>query len=256
MVKSVLILGSAPDAVRARDFDTAALDAVVALNNAWQIIPGWSHAIYPEDFPDSKHPSPSAAQRVVTYEGYVPANNAYGGIVYAGGTMAFTAGYWALATLRPDVMMFCGCDMVYDHVNGKSHFYGCGEADPLRKDPTLQSLKAKANRLMLLAASQGCAVANLSDLPKSRLTFPSLNHQRLSHLSAPDHARLLGEIEAGTDVDEMRCALAHESHAEQFVESGDYWNAMETLDPAALRKIDRVWERAFTAQDKEKPGNA
>ena len=80
----------------------------------------------------------------------MPIQNDLGGFVYAGGTMAFTAGYWALGALRPDVMAFFGCDMVYPTEG--SHFYGNGNADPLRDDITLRNLEAKSARLSIIAA--------------------------------------------------------------------------------------------------------
>jgi hypothetical protein len=96
-------------------------------------------------------------------------------------TMAFTAGYWALGALQPDIIAYVGCDMVYSTENGKtSHFYGSGSADPLRNDMTLQSLEAKSNRLMALANKENCAVLNMSTLPESRLTFPSAKKFRLA----------------------------------------------------------------------------
>jgi hypothetical protein len=83
--------------------------------------------------------------------------------------MAFTAAYWALADLKPTVIAVLGCDMNYPKT-GATHFYGTGTPDPLRTDITLRSLEAKASRLEALAALQGTAIVNLSDLP-SRLTF-------------------------------------------------------------------------------------
>ncbi len=60
------------------------------------------------------------------------------------GTMAFTAGYWALGALKPDIIAYLGCDMIYPLEKGSpSHFYGNGQADPLRSDITLQSLGSK-----------------------------------------------------------------------------------------------------------------
>ena len=112
-MKTVLILGSAPDAVSAQQFDLTRVNALVALNNAWSIRPDWTHAIYPEDFPAQRRPSPQSGQALVTFEQYVPANNAYGGIIYAGATMAFTAAYWVLHQLEPDLLLFCGCDMIW-----------------------------------------------------------------------------------------------------------------------------------------------
>jgi len=156
LTKIVLVIGSAPEAVQAREFDTRRIDRIVAINNAWRIRSDWTHLVHPEDFPEDRRPRPAPGQQLVTYQDYVPANNRFGGIVYAGGTMVFSAGYWALDALRPDILAFCGCDMVYDRHAGPSHFYGVGQADPLRADPTLQSLEAKANRLAILAAGEGC----------------------------------------------------------------------------------------------------
>ena len=48
----------------------------------------------------------------MTATDYVPVQNDFGGFVYAGGTMTFTAGYWALGALKPSVLAFLGCDMV------------------------------------------------------------------------------------------------------------------------------------------------
>ena len=82
-------------------------------------------------------------QRIVTEAEFVPAQNAYGGFVYAGATMAFTAAYWALHVLRPSVIAVYGCDMQYPAA-GPTHFYGMGTPDPLRADITLRSLEAKS----------------------------------------------------------------------------------------------------------------
>ena len=57
--------------------------------------------------------------------------------------MAFTAGYWALGALKPTIIAYLGCDMVYK--GNKTHFYGKGTADPLRNDPTLKNLLSKSS---------------------------------------------------------------------------------------------------------------
>ena len=110
----VLILGSAPDAVASRSWERSPFRFIVAINNAWAIRTDWDYLIYPDDFPDDRLPtaqSPFAS--IVKSDEFVPAQNAFGGFVYAGGTMAFTAAYWALHALKPDIMAFPGCDMIY-----------------------------------------------------------------------------------------------------------------------------------------------
>lgn len=247
-MKSVVILGSAPDAIAAQQFDLERVDALVALNNAWQIRSDWTHAIFPEDFPVERRPGVVGAQQLVTHRDYVPANNAFGGIIYAGATMVFTAAYWVLHHFKPDAILFCGCDMVYDQPDGKSHFYGSGEADPLRDDPTLQSLPAKSNRLMLLAAQQDCLTANLSELPVSRLTFPRINPSALDQFCPDDQRKSLIEIGASVKSLHMQAAQKLEKKSGLLWETGDYWNADFNIDRPLLARIDDTWKSAIADQ--------
>ena len=244
-MKSVLIMGSAPDAVRALDFDCSKFAAIVAINNAWRIRKDWTHCVFPEDFLQDRRPQASAGKSLVEYDHFVPANNAFGGVIYAGGTMAFTAGYWVLHTLKPDLLAFIGCDMVYDDTNEKTHFYGHGDADPLRDDPTLQSLEAKANRLCWMAFEQKCLCVNLSRKPRSRLTFDRLDASTLN--SGLDAAFQTGFKALDARVDQIAAARALEAEttASCFVESGDYWNAPEPLDSIQLAAIDALWLGVF-----------
>ena len=223
----VLMLGSAPMAVEARDWPRAPFDAVVAINNAHMIRPDWDYHVYPWDFPADRRPVPAAGQHAVTQEEFVPAQNAYGGFVYAGGTMAFTTAYWVLATLRPRVLAVFGCDMHYPA--GQTHFYGKGSADPLRADITLRSLEAKSARLMILAALQGCAAVNLSSGP-SRLVFPRSHRDGLQALRPRP-------FDAGLAAQAMR----REAELGYMVPSGRYWEEAHRFDPAALDAIDALW---------------
>ncbi|MEY3112881.1 MAG: hypothetical protein RJA85_529, partial [Pseudomonadota bacterium] len=169
----VLIVGSAPDAVRINSLDLSLFSSSVAINNAWKLRQDLDYAIYPEDFPTQRQPKNShVKKKIITAKEYVPIQNKFGGFVYAGGTMAFTAGYWALGTLNPDVIAYLGCDMIYSDKVSDNHFYGKGAADPLRDDITLQSLEAKSARLMAIAKFNNCSVVNLSEQDQSRLLFP------------------------------------------------------------------------------------
>ena len=158
----VLILGSGPTVMTAADWPKDWFDRIVVVNNAWRVRPDWDALVYPEDFPPSKMPPVvSTEQRLVGADAFVPAQNLYGGFVHGGATMAFTSAYWALAALKPRVLAFMGCDMVYPET-GDTHFYGTGAADPLRKDVSLRDLGAKSARLAAIAASEGCTCVNLS----------------------------------------------------------------------------------------------
>ncbi|NOD46723.1 MULTISPECIES: hypothetical protein [unclassified Ruegeria] len=227
----VLILGSAPSALEARAWSRQPFTHIVAINNAWRIREDWDYLIHPEDFPTDRCPKDvTKAQSIVTAQDYVPKQNEYGGFVYAGGTMAFTAGYWALAALNPDVLAFFGCDMMYSG-SGKTHFYGTGAADPLRDDVTLRSLEAKSARLALFAAKQGCRAVRLSNGP-SRLVFSSTSR---SNLSASPLIDTLG----------MGPARQIEHDLGYYVDSGRYWEVEERFDPAKIDALDRMWLRAY-----------
>lgn len=229
----VLMLGSAPMALEAAGWDRRPFDQIVAINNAWRVRPDWDHSVYPWDFPDDRKPAPGPGQRLVTEAEFVPAQNAYGGFVYAGATMAFTAGYWALHALRPGVLAVFGCDMHYPKV-GVTHFYGTGTPDPLRADVTLRSLEAKSARLRVIAAMQGCAVVNLSAGP-SRLLFPRVARAGVAAVRplawCPD---LAAE------------ALALEAELQYVVPSGRYWEEADRFDVAKLDRLDALWLRAST----------
>lgn len=248
MARTVLILGSAADAISAREFDAGVFEAIVCINNAWRIRDDWTHLVHAGDFPAERLPPNPDTRNVLTYDTYVPANNAYGGIVYAGGTMAFTAAYWALHALRPSMMIFCGCDMVYEH-KSSTHFYGNGTADPLREDPTLQSLEAKSNRLMALAAKQGCLNVNASHLNKSRLTFPRIDMLADGANLRSYRNETFSDVQAQADIRAIEAALTLEAEKQQFIGSGDYWNHKDKIDPAILHQIDNDWLKAFSKSE-------
>ncbi len=230
----VLVLGSGPNVVAAREWDRGPFDRIVAINNAWRVRNDWDDLVHPEDFPEDRWPEQLAeGQRIVRASDYVPLQNIFGGFVYAGGTMAFTASYWALAALKPRVIAVMGCDMVYDN-SAKTHFYGKGTADPLRKDVTLRSLEAKSARLMALAAREGCAMVNLSDRP-SRLVFPRATPENLASVQpAPWDATLL------------QAALQREEQMAYYVPSGRYWEEESRFDVDLIDELDRLWLRVVT----------
>lgn len=228
-----LILGSAPMAVASRAWPRAPFDRVLAINNAHAIRNDWDELIFPHDFPADRMPALRSGQRLVTEAEFVPAQNAFGGFVYAGGTMAFTAGYYALHSHQCRVIAVYGCDMVYP-ARGQTHFYGAGTADPLRADVTLRSLEAKSARLLVMAAMQGVAMVNLSAGP-SRLVFPRATQGTVAQARPASFCAL-------------RAAEALEAEASlgYLVPSGRYWEETARFDPAKLDRIDALWLTAAT----------
>ena len=229
--KHVLIIGSGPNAIKASELETS-FDAIVVINNAWRIRSDWTHIIFPYDFPEERWPQEiQSTQTVITEQEFVPIQNQYGGFIYAGATMAFTAGYWVLGAFKPSHISFIGCDMHYPK-RGKTHFYGTGTADPLREDISLMSLKAKSNRFFCLAHEQGCHVGNLSGGP-SKLTFPRI----CSMTSWPDPPSLRKDL--------IVKALTQEKDLGYFDLSGRYWENLDRYDYKEIKKIDNIWERVF-----------
>lgn len=229
---TVIIMGSGPGVLAAQGWPKQD-HLLVAINNAWQVRPDWDVLIHPDDFPQDRRPERLAkGQRIVTSAEYVPLQNALGGFVYAGGTMAFTAAYWALRALHPKVIAMVGCDMVYS-TKGPTHFYGTGTADPLRDDITLRSLEAKSARFMVLAARAGCAVVNLSDAEESRLVYPRATYAQASTTQARAHDPRLTEA-----------ALHAEAELGYVVPSGRYWKEADRFDPAQIDRVDAMWLRA------------
>ncbi|MCL1628814.1 hypothetical protein M3N55_08725 [Roseibaca sp. V10] len=228
-----LILGSGPNVLTCRDWPRDGFDKIVAINNSWAVRPDWDYLVFPDDFPSERHPPQTKPTQVmVRSDEYVPHNNSFGGIVYAGATMAFTVGYWALGALQPRVLAYLGCDMIYPQ--GQTHFYGTGAADPLRPDPTLQNLRAKSARLELLAAQAGCALVNLSEAA-SALTFPRAQLDGLADMVP------LGGVAA-----HIAPVLAEEQALNAVCPSGRYWDG-PLLDAAALARIDGLWLDAYNA---------
>lgn len=225
---AILMLGSAPSVTEAAEWPRAPFDLIVAINNAWRVRPDWDAAVFPWDFPMDRRPEAAPGQHLITEDLFVPAQNNFGGFVFAGATMAFTAGYWVLDSLKPKVLAVLGCDMHYA-ATGKTYFYGTGAPDPLRKDITLRSLEAKSARMMVMAAMQGCAVVNLSTGP-SRLVVPRVARAAAAHARPQPFC-----------ADFAGAALEAEAALGYDVPSGRYWEEVDRFDCAALDRVDALW---------------
>ena len=233
---TVVVLGSAPDAARARAWGRLPFNACVAINNAWRVRPDWTHSIFPSDFPPEKQASPGPGQSLVSADDYVSVQNRFGGFVYAGGTMAFTAAYWVLGVLKPEAIYFLGCDMVYPR-GQPTHFYGTGEPDPLRPDVTLKNLEAKSARFAALAGREGCSVFNLSEQVESRLVYPRADFEGVA--AGREFIPLAFNPAA------VEAALQREKELGYFVESGKYWKFFDDFDDGELERLDQLWLSCF-----------
>lgn len=227
----VLILGSGPNAVQAAAWPKAWFDRIVVINNAWRVRPDWDDLVFPEDFPRDRRPAEIGPnQRLIEADAFVPAQNRFGGFVFAGATMAYTAAYWALDALRPSVLAFMGCDMVYPK-SGATHFYGTGTADPLRPDVSLRDLGAKSARLAVMAAQQGCVCVNLSGDPSSLLF----------ERAAPSALRAIALTNAPSDA----ALRAREEALGYATPDGHHASFADRIDVDALDALDRSWRELF-----------
>ena len=229
----VLIIGSAPDALEAQSFNRELFQQVVAINNAWNVRSDWDYCIFPDDFPENRRPNENNEQRLIGSEQYVPLQNKYGGFVYSGGTMAFTAGYWVLGHLNPRAIAYIGCDMVYDEK--KTHFYGRGTPDPLREDPTLKNLRAKSARLEAIAASQNCSIFNLSKRPKSNLVFRRNSLENIPEEPTP--RRVNTKL--------LKVVLEKEKSLGYFIKNGKYWKHLADFDQKKIDILDGLWNEVI-----------
>jgi hypothetical protein len=228
----VLILGSGPNVTAAQAWPKHWFDQIIVMNNAWRVRPDWDALVFPEDFPRDRRPEQVLpGQQLIEADAFVPAQNEYGGFIMAGATMAYTTAYWALAALRPQVMAFMGCDMVYP-AQGDTHFYGTGTADPLRADVTLRDLGAKSARLALIAAQQGCACVNLSE-DVSSLLFARMQPEALRG------AAELRQVDAAA----VQALRAREDALGYVTPDGRYSNDPAAWDMDALAQIDAEWRR-------------
>ncbi len=226
----ILLLGSAPNSIISRQWNKKKFDAIVVINNAWQVRDDWDDLIYPHDFSKDRLPKAiKKGQQLITEEKFVPAQNKFGGFIYAGGTMAFTAAYWILDYYKPKQIAFMGCDMNYPKT-GPTHFYGLGEPDPLRDDISLTSLEACAARFYVFALQRGCESVNLSTL-SSRLIFPRMSENR-SNLSAKF---------INLNQKAINDALKLEQELGYFVLSGRYWKVSNIIDKKYMYQLDELW---------------
>lgn len=127
--------------------------------------------------------------------------------------------------------------MVYA-ASGNTHFYGSGDADPLREDLSLRSLEAKSARLMLHAAEVGCACVRLSS-QESRLVFPCAAGEDLFRAAPLTAPATLGPLFEMAKVEEDRLGYR--------CETGRYWKIAERFSVEAIDKLDALWLAAARA---------
>ena len=136
----VLLVGSGLTAPLAREFDLTGW-TVVVVNNAWQVLPDrWDILLHGADFPEDNKPPTELRDGkklidpyVWVYEKRKVREHAGFWIHHAGyaKSIMFTAIWWILENLNPELIGFIGCDMHYPEGN-RNTFYGKGTPDPMR----------------------------------------------------------------------------------------------------------------------------
>jgi hypothetical protein len=125
--------------------------------------------------------------------------------------------------------------MVYPKT-GSTHFYGTGTADPLRKDISLRSLKAKSARVYAIALIQGCQIANLSKA-ESELVAPRRNSVTSN---APEPFQL--------NENKFKKAKQREATLGYFIEDGRYWEKSDRFDTDEIDLLDALWIDAISTK--------
>ena len=129
----------------------------------------------------------------------------------------------------------CIRDRVYPKT-GSTHFYGTGTADPLRKDISLRSLKAKSARVYAIALRQGCQIANLSKA-ESELVAPRRNSVSSN---APEPFQL--------NENKFNQAKQKEATLGYFIEDGRYWEKSDSFNTDEIDLLDALWIDAISAK--------
>lgn len=147
-----------------------------AINNAWAVDPDNIYLwMYPCDFFDTGHLFPSEEQRGEWQE-YIcdhrkPVKGKYDYVREGSGTMLLNALVYLLNQSIEDgrkcKILVAGSDCVYK--KGESHFYGKGEADPLRYGK--EWLISELNRIKTFYEEEGCEIYNVGGRKKTLLPF-------------------------------------------------------------------------------------
>lgn len=181
--RRIVIVGSSP---AAPEMATLIDDAttVVAVNNAWRALSRFDFLVYPPDFPHERRPDPNTSKfSCVEKKQYIRGCRHFGGEFFGGETMAFAAGYWALEKFPGSQIAFCASDMTYDQADGQTHFYGKGQADPLRSGLSLINLEALSCRMFYKGFTIGSLALNITHETRTRLRLPQIPYRLLGDKS-------------------------------------------------------------------------
>lgn len=235
LTKSILLVGSGPDASRAKDLVCEA-DIVIAINNAHKAVPRVSFSFYASDFPDNQKHS-NVAEIGVSTPQYLPSAQRFGGLIYCGASMFFLASYWLIQQFPFSFVKVIGCDMVYS--SAATHFYGRGSADPLRRNISLQSLDAKSLRVLYFALKHGVFMCNTANVQESRLYFPYLPER-----AGNRYTECVRLCKVGEDMLEAGAAEALKLEADGPIDIGEY--KLQSFDGNIeawehCRRVDSAW---------------
>jgi hypothetical protein len=237
LVKNAVILGSGPAAPGLGPL-LAGDTIVIALNNAHRACGRVDFSLYADDLPpDQRHPHTAVIGRSSPH--YSPALQHFGGILHCGSTMAFNAGYWALLNLPFAQISYFACDLHYPQ--GRSHFYGNGRPDPLRRDVSLQSLPALALRLFFFGLQHQVLFLNASAEPQTRLCLPRVTSGLSLRRCLLDGRRSLIEDWLTRLRPQAEAAIALESAAPFDARRHDYW---------VYENDTRVWSHVRAVADR------
>lgn len=179
----VLLLASGMSAKEVDNYDYKSNGwTIVAINNGWIAYDNWDHWVRANDF---KGERPDIKPGQIECKRYGDILAKYGGHKSCGYSITLCAGYYALHTLKPNVIGFLGADMNYTpDKDGNTHIYGVGYDIKERGIPDpdrMVNQYAKDNenyltdiymRFHSVASENGCDVYNFSSIEDTRLPYP------------------------------------------------------------------------------------
>lgn len=240
--KTLTIVGSGRTARLVNDYFSKDREAIVwALNNAWTAVNDYDKIFYSDDFPAQRKPPAHVLSRMgLSGPIYYPKIQYFNGILLCGATIALAAGYTAISMMPFSQISFFACDMNYGE--GQTHFYGVGSPDPLRRDPSLQNIRAKFLRLFYFGLKQRCLIINASPELETLLSLPrDLSGGVLNQNIIPRISGAMLKLERS--LDKLALTAIKAENAAPFATSHDDYrdsiNSQEVWSYCAM--IDRAW---------------
>lgn len=176
-MRRFLLVGSSPVAAQVADWTLQGVYKV-ALNKAWALRSDFDLHVGLKHKSEAARPPAELGLKTLRTKKVDQALERAGGPFFTSTGVALNAGYWAVSNADCDVVVFAGCDMIYDpeRYGGRTHFYGVSDAGPLiaQNHPAQMNPEARMTRLFCWALLHRIVLLNATYQPQSLLIFPAI----------------------------------------------------------------------------------